>query len=105
MLQQAAIKSAAQFTVDTQSWKDAAVKFRVPYWDWAKNSVPPNAVINSPTVTITNFDGSSVQVDNPIMHYRFKNTPLPFDPPFDQTPTTLRHPDSDGNENIDELKE
>jgi len=105
LLQQLAIAAASQFTVDTQSWKDAAVQFRVPYWDWAKNSVPPDAVINSPTLTITNFDGSSVQVDNPIMHYRFKNTPLPFDPPFDQIPTTLRHPDSNGNENIPELQD
>jgi len=65
--------------------------------------VPPDVVINSPTVTITDFDGSTTQVDNPLMRYRFQGS-LPFSPPWDQYTTTVRHPDGSGNENIDELK-
>jgi len=102
-LQRAALQAAQQFQVNRADWQSAATKFRLPFWDWAKNSVPPDVVINSPNVTITDFDGSQTQVDNPLMRYRFQGA-LPFTPPWNQFTTTVRHPDGDGNENIAELK-
>ncbi|KAK2467605.1 hypothetical protein APHAL10511_000460 [Amanita phalloides] len=104
LIQQHALQAAKQFHVNKQDWQTSATQLRLPYWDWSTNSVPPDVVINSPTVTITNFDGKPVDVENPLMRYRFQSATLPFDSPFDQYRTTLRHQDDDGNENIDELK-
>lgn len=103
IIQQEAIKAAQQFRVDQQDWQKAATQLRLPFWDWAKNSVPPDVVINSPSVTITDYDGQQIQVDNPLMRYKFQN-PVPFTSPWDQYTETVRYPDGNGNEDIDELK-
>jgi tyrosinase len=104
LIQQEAISIAGRFTVDRQGWQQAATQLRLPYWDWAKNSLPPDAVINSENVTIIDYNGNQIQVTNPLMRYRFQNSPEPFSQPFDSWPATVRHPDNNGNDNIPELQ-
>lgn len=64
--------------------------------------MPPDAVIKDANVTITDFDGRRVQIENPLIRYRFQGA-RPFSPPFDKYTTTVRHPDATGKENIPEL--
>lgn len=97
------MNAAQQFSVDKQDWVDAATQLRLPFWDWADNAVLPDVVINSTTVTITDYDGQKIKVNNPLMHYRFQKSE-PFSTPFNGYRTTLRHPNSKGVENIAQLK-
>lgn len=83
---------AATYTVDQANWKAAATTIRQPYWDWAKDSVPPPEVISLLQVTITGPDGKSKLVDNPLLHYRFNPIDPSFPTPFSNWPTTLRRP-------------
>jgi tyrosinase len=105
LIQQNAMVHAQLHTVDTGGWAKAALDLRLPYWGWEKGTVLPDVIIDSPTVTITDYSGKKVQVDNPFMRYRFRAKPLPLGPRFSQWGTTLRHPDSNGKENIPELKQ
>ena len=89
--------------MNQQDWLNAANQLRLPYWDWAKKIVPPDAVIDSPSVTIIDYDGQKIQVDNPLMRYKFQH-PVPFTAPWNQYTETVRHPDADGNEDIAGLK-
>ena len=68
------------------------------------NSVPPDCVIKDETVLIVDYEGHTLKVDNPLIRFRFlqRHCDL-FGGPFDAWMTTLRHPDTYGNENIDEL--
>jgi hypothetical protein len=52
VLQAAAIKIAATYTVDQDRFTEAALEQCQPYWDWAKNSVPPAEVISLDQLTI-----------------------------------------------------
>lgn len=83
---------AATYTVDQANWKAAATTIRQPYWDWAKDSVPPPEVISLLQVTITGPDGKSKLVDNPLYQYRFHPIDPSFPTPFNNWPTTLRRP-------------
>jgi len=63
---------------DQVPWKTAAQQWRLPYWDWAvkqdylspRNYGVPE-VFTQQRVTISDFNGSQVQVDNPL--WRFVN--------------------------------
>jgi Common central domain of tyrosinase len=63
---------------DQVPWKTAAQQWRLPYWDWAvkqdylspRNYGVPE-VFTQQRVTILDFNGSQVQVDNPL--WRFVN--------------------------------
>ena len=85
----------------------AAADFRQPFWDWAKNIVPPAEVISLRQVTITTPDGKRTQVDNPIFQYKFHPIDPTFPEPFSNWQTTLRHPtsgDADAQDDIEGLK-
>ncbi|KAF8637719.1 hypothetical protein AX17_002622 [Amanita inopinata Kibby_2008] len=98
-IQKHALAVAEQFTTGQEDWKKAATDLRLPFWDWAANSVPPDVVIKDASVTVTDFDGKSISVDNPLIRYRFHGS-RPFTAPFDEWPTTLRHPNLQGKEDI-----
>lgn len=107
-IQQHAKQIAATYQVDPTGWKKAADDLRQPFWDWARNSTPPDEVIALKKVTIVNPSGQKVAVDNPLYHYVFH----PIDPSFrgtrySQWPTTLRQPTSSGanaTDNVAQLK-
>ena len=87
-----AVDIAERYTTDPIGWKDAAANIRQPYWDWARNSLPPDEVIKSEKVKIVRADGPAT-VDNPILYYRFHPGPDPsFPEPYKNWPTTIRHP-------------
>ncbi|KAJ8073002.1 hypothetical protein PM082_019868 [Marasmius tenuissimus] len=102
-IQREAMEIAKNYTVDAQCFKDAAESLRQPYWDWAKNSVPPPEVISLEQVTIIGFNGERVSVANPLRRYTFDplKQSFGFPKPFDKWGTTLRHP-TDGTENATE---
>lgn len=87
--------ASAYTTPDAATWQTTAANFRLPYWDWAANSVPPPEVISQTTVSIQVADGSTQTVNNPLYQYTFK--PVSdggFDAPYNAWNTTLRCPDS-----------
>lgn len=95
---------ATHFLFDQTEWKQAALDLRIPYWDWVSNSVPPDCVIMDETVSILDYEGHTVKVDNPLIRFHFlqRHCDL-FDGPLSTWVTTLRHPDSHGIENVDEF--
>ncbi|KIJ46617.1 hypothetical protein M422DRAFT_249772 [Sphaerobolus stellatus SS14] len=93
ILNQSAQKIAATYTTDTASWQQAATNLRQPYWDWAKNAVPPPEVISLAQVTITTPTGRKA-VTNPLIRYKFHPIDPSFPDPYSQWPTTLRQPNS-----------
>ncbi|KAJ7088141.1 photo-regulated tyrosinase [Mycena epipterygia] len=106
VLQAAAIRIAATYTVDQDRFKQAAMELRQPYWDWARNSVPPAEVISLDQVTIIAPNGQRTQVDNPLRRYTFHPIDPSFPDPYSGWQTTLRHPDSedsDAQDNVAEL--
>ncbi|KAK1220850.1 hypothetical protein PQX77_016352 [Marasmius sp. AFHP31] len=78
-----------------QHYKEAALKLRQPYWDWATGKMElPAAIISDDRVEITLPNGNRGSVANPFRRYTFN----PLDPsfnfpkPFSKWQTTLRHP-------------
>ena len=68
---------------------------RVPYWDWAANSVPPPEIIEKTTVEIQLPSGELKLVPNPFLAYKFNPAPpATFLPQYKIWPTTLRYPNS-----------
>lgn len=97
ILQAHVVSVANQYTTsDKIQWQNAASNFRLPFWDWASNSVPPDQVISQETVDIIVADGSTQTVTNPLYSYPF-NTVADgdFDFPWNQWNTTLRCPTDD----------
>lgn len=93
LLSESAKNFAAQYTTDAASWKAAATALRQPYWDWARNAVPPPEVISLQKVTITTPKGR-VSVDNPLIRYKFHPIDPSFPAPYDGWSATLRQPNS-----------
>ncbi|KAL0564746.1 hypothetical protein V5O48_017294 [Marasmius crinis-equi] len=93
-IQREAVKIANTYTADAQRFKDAAQSLRQPYWDWARNSVPPAEVISMDQVTITGADGKKVSVTNPLRRYTFNPIDKSFPRPYSNWKTTYRHPTS-----------
>nr|AAX44240.1 tyrosinase [Trametes sanguinea]AAX46018.1 tyrosinase [Trametes sanguinea] len=96
---------ADKYTVDKPRWQKAAADLRQPFWDWAKNTLPPPEVISLDKVTITTPDGQRTQVDNPLRRYRFHPIDPSFPEPYSNWPATLRHPTSDGSDAKDNVKD
>ncbi|KAI0667738.1 tyrosinase [Trametes maxima] len=94
ILQQFAKQIAATYVIDPAGWRRAADDLRQPFWDWARNMLPPPEVISLDRVTITGADGRRREVDNPLRRYRFHPIPPSFPPPWSGWPATLRHPTS-----------
>ncbi|MCJ1291384.1 hypothetical protein MMC34_002927 [Xylographa carneopallida] len=78
------------------TYRAAAAKFRIPYWDWSLNPTMPS-LVNAPTITITAPSGAQ-DVPNPLYNYTFN--PLPTSPDFpegdkvSQFLSTVRYPTS-----------
>ncbi|KAF4637552.1 hypothetical protein G7Y89_g521 [Cudoniella acicularis] len=96
---------AGQFPTDTKArYQQAAITFRIPYWDWAAN--PPNGdgyfpnSVAAPTINVITpqSNGQTVQIPNPLYSYNF----APLNPvagdfpdaPQRSWPNTLRYPSS-----------
>lgn len=97
LLQSHAVEIANQYTSsDAAAWKQAAANFRLPYWDWAANAVPPTQVSSDAKVTILAApNATSTSVDNPILGYPFQPIDPSFPEPYSVWPRTLRHPTSE----------
>lgn len=80
----------------------AAVKFRIPYWDWAATrsageKILPDSIVQSSGINVNGPNGRQL-IANPLYSYRFQ----PLDPaqlpnnPFNHFVETLRYPDNNG---------
>ncbi|KAH9889909.1 tyrosinase [Cubamyces lactineus] len=104
VLQKYAQDIAKRYKVDQPAWEKAAADLRQPFWDWAKNTLPPPEVISLDKVTITTPDGLRAEVDNPLRRYRFHPIDPSFPDPYDNWATTLRHPTTDGSDAQDNVQ-
>ncbi|EIM81353.1 Di-copper centre-containing protein [Stereum hirsutum FP-91666 SS1] len=93
-LQSHALEIAKLYTVDKDRWIAEATQFRVPYWDWASQAVPPDEVIRQQQVAIITPDsnGKKVNFPNSFLQYTFHPVDPSFEKPFATWRTTLRHP-------------
>jgi tyrosinase len=66
----------------------------MPYWDWARKSVPPPEVISMETVNIVTPNGKTTSVPNPLLKYTFNPVPQSFPHPYKFWTTTIRSPNS-----------
>ncbi|KAI0342043.1 Di-copper centre-containing protein [Trametopsis cervina] len=76
------------------TYGDAALKFRLPYWDWAASSDIP-LVFFKQTITVRSPPlGTETQIDNPLYTYRFQRDTASyrFSHPFTVWTETIRHP-------------
>ncbi|RMZ66918.1 tyrosinase [Pyrenophora seminiperda CCB06] len=75
----------------------AANEFRIPYWDWAQGITtgPIPDMFTTPVITITNTDGVSMSLSNPLYSYQFKPVPEGFDDKWRNINATIRWPNSD----------
>ncbi|KAI0770111.1 photo-regulated tyrosinase [Fomes fomentarius] len=105
ILQKHAMEIAETYTVDKERWKQAAEDLRQPFWDWAKNAVPPPEIISLERVKITRPDGSTVLVDNPFLRYRFRSSVSDFPDNLRHWPTTLRRPTTEGKDAADNVSQ
>ncbi|PQE33295.1 tyrosinase precursor protein [Rutstroemia sp. NJR-2017a WRK4] len=100
-------KIASSFPAATKArYQDAALTFRIPYWDWAAD--PPSGdkyfptVVGQPSISIVTptSDGKPVLIANPLYSFKFNPlNPLKGDFPSapkqeNRWPTTLRYPTS-----------
>lgn len=104
VLQNYAKDIAKTYKIDQAQWEKAAADLRQPFWDWAKNTLPPPEVISLDKVTITTPDGLRAEVDNPLRRYRFHPIDASFPDPYDNWATTLRHPTTDGSDAQDNVQ-
>ncbi|KAN0127413.1 Common central domain of tyrosinase domain containing protein [Lactarius tabidus] len=94
VLQENALDIANTYEVNKQFWVDTAWKLRMPYWDWARNCVPPPEVIFMETVNIITPNGKMTSVPNPLLKYTFNPVPQSFPHPYNFWKTTIRSPNS-----------
>jgi hypothetical protein len=99
VLQQHALDIAKKYQHDRDRWLTAAQNLRMPYWDWATNSVPPPEVISLQKVNIIAPDGRTTSVPNPLYQYTFNPVDQSFPSPWRSWKTTIRHPDNPNSPN------
>ena len=107
ILQKHATDIAETYTVDKPRWQKVAADLRQPFWDWAKDAVPPPEVISLKQVTIRGPDGKHHHVDNPLYHYRFHPIEPTFPEPYINWHTTMRHPTTltaDAHDDVEGLR-
>ncbi|XP_006459713.1 hypothetical protein AGABI2DRAFT_239416 [Agaricus bisporus var. bisporus H97] len=107
-LWEAAGTVAQRFTTSDQAeWIQAAKDLRQPFWDWGywPNDPDfiglPDQVIRDKQVEITDYNGTKIEVENPILHYKFHPIEPTFEGDFAQWQTTMRYPDVQKQENIE----
>ncbi|KAK8116070.1 hypothetical protein PG984_012572, partial [Apiospora sp. TS-2023a] len=71
---------ASQYNDGSSSYKAAAEKFRIPYWDWAGDYTLPASVMDQ-RVTVNGPHGQ-VDIPNPLYSYRWQQFPLDTDPEY-----------------------
>ncbi|KAI9732411.1 MAG: hypothetical protein M1834_001619 [Cirrosporium novae-zelandiae] len=79
------------------TYQQAAVTFRVPYWDWAYTPTMPDAV-NQPQITVNTPNGTQT-ITNPLVAYNFHPvdpTMAPNGDPLIKYNHTVRYPNSAG---------
>ncbi|KAG8894416.1 hypothetical protein FRC00_009012, partial [Tulasnella sp. 408] len=94
--------AAAKYTVDRVEWLRLAEDFRLPFWDWGLNALPPKEfydVDNAVEVTVIDYDGTTTSVKNPLLSYSFKAGRAPPPPreegilaQLGELPSTIRYP-------------
>ncbi|KZV73216.1 tyrosinase [Peniophora sp. CONT] len=89
-LQERAVQIAANYTDPV--FQSAAQALRLPFWDWASNSVPPHQVISDAQVNFVAANGSILTMANPLVSYRFHPVDGEFEGPFNTDQSTVRHP-------------
>jgi len=99
VLQQHALDIAKQYQHDRDRWLAQAQSLRMPYWDWATNSVPPPEVISLKNVNIITPDGRTTSVPNPLYQYTFNPVDQSFPSPWRSWRMTIRHPDNPNSPN------
>ncbi|KAI0647846.1 tyrosinase [Trametes meyenii] len=97
ILQEHAFRIASSYVSDTDTWCEAATDLRQPYWDWAKNVIPPPELTIMEKVIIIIPSGKHKAVTNPLLRYRFRPVDSSFADPFTKWPTTIRHPTREGS--------
>lgn len=98
-------------------WQKAAADLRLPFWDWARNPLPPKRFYDHrewSEVTIIHPDGTKGLVKNPLLGYQFKSGEGPAPPEsadevmkrIGKRARTVRHPisDQDGTTNIESFE-
>jgi len=109
MLYEQILQQRAKDIADTYScrdkadWQEAACNLRQPFWDWARNTIPPDEVIALKQVIITGPNGKPVTVDNPLYNYKFHPIDPSFPDRFKSWPTTLRRPATDDPNATDDV--
>jgi tyrosinase len=100
VIQEHAIKLAADYEFDKEGWQKAAIELRQPFWDWSlPNPLPPDEVIALDRVEITQPDGSKVKVQNPFFEFKFQSAKdTETFGKFATTPKTVRRPQTLGPE-------
>jgi len=75
-----------------EQYLSAADEFRIPYWDWAQGTIigPVPEFFITPTLTLTNIDGVSMPISNPLYSYRFRPIPDGFDDKVSLVSTTCK---------------
>jgi tyrosinase len=77
MLHNHAVDIANQYPVNgtREKYLDAAMRLRLPYWDWALDPDPHEGVMPSslrrPTALITAPNGTQHEIPNPLLQYDF----------------------------------
>ncbi|MCJ1361156.1 hypothetical protein MMC16_000253 [Acarospora aff. strigata] len=87
---------AANYPTSIRSkYQDAAVNFRIPYWDWASNPMMP-AAVNKATIKINTPTGPQT-IANPLYSYTFQaQSGFPANDRLANFKTTVRYPNSAG---------
>ncbi|KAI0822060.1 tyrosinase [Trametes gibbosa] len=96
ILQKHAVRIAQKYIFDECCWRQTAASLRQPFWDWAKNAVPPPEVISMEWITIVTPDGRRTRVKNPLLRYKFDPVDRSFAKPFSTWPVTVRYPTREG---------
>jgi len=99
-VQQAAL-SIAKLYADQDHWTAVALNLRIPFWDWAVSSVPPDEIIALENVNIITPDGKQ-DVPNPFFQYTFKPIDPSFPSPWNRYQITVRYPCSE--DSVKDLK-
>ncbi|KAI4093348.1 MAG: hypothetical protein LQ344_002936 [Seirophora lacunosa] len=79
-------------------YKEAALTFRHPYWDWAAPASDGGPVLPAPisgsAYIVVHLPNGSLTISNPLYQYNFHSSDLSSfpDPPFNEWKETLRYP-------------
>ncbi|KAI0342996.1 Di-copper centre-containing protein [Trametopsis cervina] len=75
-------------------FREAALKLRLPYWDWAASPELPPKLFDEKISVFEPPLATKAEIDNPLQAYRFQKdiTSYGFDHPYSVWPQTIRNP-------------